>query len=36
MGRPQEYAKLALAIVDNAMLNGQCVRLDAGQRFAPR
>jgi NAD(P)-dependent dehydrogenase (short-subunit alcohol dehydrogenase family) len=36
MGRPQEYAKLALAIVDNAMLNGQCLRLDAGQRFAPR
>ncbi|MGW0023217.1 SDR family NAD(P)-dependent oxidoreductase [Rhodococcus sp. NPDC003383] len=36
MGRPEEYAKLALAIVDNAMLNGQCLRLDAGQRFAPR
>ncbi len=36
MGRPEEYAKLALAIVDNAMLNGQCLRLDGGQRFAPR
>jgi len=36
MGRPEEYAKLALAIIDNAMLNGQCVRLDAGQRFAPK
>lgn len=36
MGRPDEYAKLALAIVDNTMLNGQCLRLDAGQRFAPR
>jgi NAD(P)-dependent dehydrogenase (short-subunit alcohol dehydrogenase family) len=36
MGRPQEYAKLALAIIDNPMLNGQCLRLDAGQRFAPR
>jgi NAD(P)-dependent dehydrogenase (short-subunit alcohol dehydrogenase family) len=36
MGRPAEYAKLALAIVDNQMLNGQCLRLDAGQRFAPR
>jgi NAD(P)-dependent dehydrogenase (short-subunit alcohol dehydrogenase family) len=36
MGRPEEYAKLALAIVDNPMLNGQCMRLDAGQRFAPR
>lgn len=36
LGRPQEYAKLALAIVDNPMLNGQCLRLDAGQRFAPK
>ncbi|GAA0556389.1 SDR family NAD(P)-dependent oxidoreductase [Actinomadura livida] len=36
MGRPEEYAKFALAIVDNPMLNGQCLRLDAGQRFAPR
>ncbi len=36
MGRPEEYAKLALAVVDNPMLNGQALRLDAGQRFAPR
>ena len=36
MGRPIEYAKLAAAIVDNPMLNGQCLRLDAGQRFAPK
>jgi NAD(P)-dependent dehydrogenase (short-subunit alcohol dehydrogenase family) len=36
LGRPQEYAKLVAAIVDNPMLNGQCLRLDAGQRFAPR
>ncbi len=36
MGRPEEYAKLAVAIVDNPMLNGQCIRLDAGQRFAPK
>lgn len=36
MGRPEEYAKLVLAVVDNPMLNGQCLRLDAGQRFAPR
>jgi NAD(P)-dependent dehydrogenase (short-subunit alcohol dehydrogenase family) len=36
MGRPEEYAKLALAIVDNQMLNGQCLRLDAGQRFGPK
>jgi NAD(P)-dependent dehydrogenase (short-subunit alcohol dehydrogenase family) len=36
MGRPEEYAKLVCAIVDNPMLNGQCLRLDAGQRFAPK
>ncbi len=36
MGRPDEYAKLAVAIVENPMLNGSCIRLDAGQRFAPR
>jgi NAD(P)-dependent dehydrogenase (short-subunit alcohol dehydrogenase family) len=36
LGRPEEYAKLVLAIVDNPMLNGQCLRLDAGQRFAPK
>jgi NAD(P)-dependent dehydrogenase (short-subunit alcohol dehydrogenase family) len=36
MGRPDEYAKLAAAIVENGMLNGQCLRLDAGMRFAPR
>jgi NAD(P)-dependent dehydrogenase (short-subunit alcohol dehydrogenase family) len=36
LGRPDEYAKLAVAIVENPMLNGQCIRLDAGQRFAPK
>ncbi len=36
MGRPDEYAKLAVAIIENPMLNGQCIRLDAGQRFAPK
>ncbi|MEV0107755.1 SDR family NAD(P)-dependent oxidoreductase [Nocardia sp. NPDC050799] len=36
MGRPAEYAKLAAAIVENGMLNGQCLRLDAGMRFAPK
>jgi NAD(P)-dependent dehydrogenase (short-subunit alcohol dehydrogenase family) len=36
MGRPDEYARLALAIIENPMLNGNTIRLDAGQRFAPR
>jgi NAD(P)-dependent dehydrogenase (short-subunit alcohol dehydrogenase family) len=36
MGRPEEYAKLVVAIVENPMLNGSCIRLDGGQRFAPK
>jgi NAD(P)-dependent dehydrogenase (short-subunit alcohol dehydrogenase family) len=36
LGKPEEYARLALAIIENPMLNGGCIRLDAGQRFAPR
>ena len=36
MGRPEEYGKLVIAIAENSMLNGSCIRLDAGQRFAPK
>jgi len=36
LGLPDEYARLAVAIIENPMLNGGCIRLDAGQRFAPR
>jgi NAD(P)-dependent dehydrogenase (short-subunit alcohol dehydrogenase family) len=36
MGRPDEFARLALAIIENAMLNGSTIRLDGGQRFAPK
>jgi NAD(P)-dependent dehydrogenase (short-subunit alcohol dehydrogenase family) len=36
MGEPHEYALLAKAIIENPMLNGGTIRLDAGQRFAPR
>src|SRR5579884_3300101 len=36
MGRPDEFGKLVVSIVENPMLNGQCLRLDAGQRFAPK
>jgi NAD(P)-dependent dehydrogenase (short-subunit alcohol dehydrogenase family) len=36
MGRPEEYGRLAVAIVETAMLNGSTIRLDAGQRFAPK
>jgi NAD(P)-dependent dehydrogenase (short-subunit alcohol dehydrogenase family) len=36
MGHPDEYARLAVAIIENPMLNGGTIRLDAGQRFAPK
>jgi hypothetical protein len=36
MGKPDEYAKLAVAIIENPMLNGGTIRLDAAQRFSPR
>ena len=36
MGKPEEYGRLVCAIVENPMLNGSCIRLDAGQRFAPK
>lgn len=36
MGRPDEYGRLAIAIIENPMLNGDTIRLDGGQRFSPR
>ena len=36
MGRPEDYGRHVVAIVETAMLNGSCIRLDAGQRFAPK
>ena len=36
MGRPEEYGRLVVAIVENPMLNGSCIRLDGGQHFAPK
>jgi NAD(P)-dependent dehydrogenase (short-subunit alcohol dehydrogenase family) len=35
-GTPEEYAKLVLHMVDNAVLNGEVVRLDSAIRLAPR
>lgn len=34
MGQPSEFAALALHIVENQMLNGEVIRLDAGLRIA--
>ena len=36
LGRPEEYAKLARAIIENEMLNGEVIRLDGALRMAPR
>jgi NAD(P)-dependent dehydrogenase (short-subunit alcohol dehydrogenase family) len=36
LGRPEEYAKLACHIAENAMLNGEVLRLDGALRMPPR
>ncbi|HEY0234602.1 MAG TPA: SDR family NAD(P)-dependent oxidoreductase [Afipia sp.] len=36
LGHPDEYAALAVHIVENAMLNGETIRLDGAIRMAPR
>ena len=36
LGNPDEYAALARHIVENAMLNGETIRLDGAIRMAPR
>jgi NAD(P)-dependent dehydrogenase (short-subunit alcohol dehydrogenase family) len=36
LGDPDEYARLALHIVENGMLNGETIRLDGAIRMAPR
>jgi NAD(P)-dependent dehydrogenase (short-subunit alcohol dehydrogenase family) len=36
LGQPDEYAKLALSIIDNGLLNGETIRLDGAIRMPPR
>jgi NAD(P)-dependent dehydrogenase (short-subunit alcohol dehydrogenase family) len=36
LGKPAEYAALAVHICENVMLNGECIRLDGSLRMAPR
>lgn len=36
LGRPEEYAALAMAIISNPMLNGEVIRLDGALRMQPR
>ena len=36
LGQPDEFARLAMAIIDNPMLNGETIRLDGAIRMAPK
>jgi 3-hydroxyacyl-CoA dehydrogenase/3-hydroxy-2-methylbutyryl-CoA dehydrogenase len=36
LGRPAEYAALVRHIIENAMLNGECIRLDGAVRMTAR
>ena len=36
LGRAEEYARLAIFIVENSYLNAESIRLDGGIRMAPR
>lgn len=36
LGKPEEYASLAMELVRNSYFNGQAIRLDGGIRMAPR
>ena len=36
LGDPPEYAALACHIIENAMLNGEVIRLDGAIRMAPK
>ena len=36
LAKPEEYARLALAIIDHDYLNGETIRMDGALRMAPR
>jgi len=36
MGKPEEYAMLAEAIITNPVLNAECIRLDGAIRMGPK
>jgi NAD(P)-dependent dehydrogenase (short-subunit alcohol dehydrogenase family) len=36
LGRPEEFASLVREIIENAMLNGEVIRLDGAIRMAPK
>lgn len=36
MGKPEEFATMAIAVFECPMMNGSTIRIDGGQRFGPR
>jgi 3-hydroxyacyl-CoA dehydrogenase/3-hydroxy-2-methylbutyryl-CoA dehydrogenase len=36
LGRPEEYAHMAMSIIENPMINGETIRLDGALRMAPK
>jgi len=36
LGKPLEFAKMVLHIIDNVMMNGCCIRLDGALRMSPK
>jgi NAD(P)-dependent dehydrogenase (short-subunit alcohol dehydrogenase family) len=36
LGKPAEFARLVAHIIDNPMLNGECIRLDGGVRMGAK
>jgi hypothetical protein len=36
LGDPDEYGQLVVSILENAMLNGEVIRLDGALRMAPK
>jgi 3-hydroxyacyl-CoA dehydrogenase / 3-hydroxy-2-methylbutyryl-CoA dehydrogenase len=36
LGQPQEIAQLAMCLIENDYINGECIRIDGGIRMPPR
>ena len=36
LGKPEEFAKMAVHCAENSFLNGEVIRLDGSLRMAPR
>lgn len=36
LGRPEEFARLVQAVIDNPMINGEVIRIDGALRMTPR